>query len=93
MFHSMKFNHWSIDDNELHISLMRFYVKIIPTIMENNLTYQLLAIHGEDSLCIGFDDLASAVCFTEDVISNEWTINDVLLKYQELVKGKSKVLR
>ena len=87
----IKLDHWFINDNELSISLMRYYVDI-------NISYDekvniLLRVIDSDrkELFFDFDSLEKAIIFTEAVINkcpNYQAIEDAYNNYYREDKTK-----
>lgn len=78
----IELNHWSMKDNELSISLMRFYTKI--KILKNDQTiyYQLFVKgHGGKELTFNFYTIEDAISFAEQVINKSKDSSEVLKKY------------
>ncbi|MBQ6546607.1 MAG: hypothetical protein IJL74_01245 [Bacilli bacterium] len=82
--------HWSVYDNELRISLMRFFVSISIGQDENVTVFDLRVIDSNRTQFLFlFDTLEEAVCFTEEKIYNASSIYDVIDMYNELfISGK-----
>lgn len=86
----IKSNHWYVGNNELSISLLRYYVII--SICQNN--YQL-KVYSESKvkLSLSFNSLKDAVEFTESVIQNNTELDKIEQLYNKMfVKEKIKVL-
>ena len=80
----IKLNHWFLNDNELTISLMRFFVKIQILMNDEFIYYQLVVKSEDDSLTFNFYSLEDAVCFCEKVISQCKNKDEIVDKYKEL---------
>ncbi len=67
----IKLNHWFINNNELSISLLRFYVRINIMSNDNNIYFKLTVINSlMEKNTLYFDSLEEAISFTENTISN-----------------------
>ena len=67
----IKLNHWFINNNELSISLLRFYVRINIMSNDNNIYFKLTVINSlMKKNTLYFDSLEEAISFTENTISN-----------------------
>ncbi len=76
-------NHWSVRENNLLISLMRFCVNI----EINNKNIKLTVINGDrQELLFNFNNLEEAIVFTENIINNSKTLEEISDKYNELYK-------
>lgn len=75
-------DHWYVEENELRISLMRFYVQIKVLKNEKTVYYQLFVKDSDDrELTINFYALEDAISFTEQVVNKSEDSNEVLEKY------------
>ena len=73
-------NHWYIKDNNLSISLMNFYVEIESVVKDNILGYVLRVVCSEKEIKeidLKFNSLEEAINFTEEVITDCWTFNEI----------------
>lgn len=87
----IELNHWYIKDNELSISLMRFYTKI--KILKNDQTiyYQLYVKENEDKeLTFNFYTIEAAILFTERIVAESHDTNEILEKYISLYEENEK---
>jgi len=78
----IELNHWFVTDNELLISLMRYFVKI--NICQNNkfIFYRLEVFEeGKVALVFNFDSLSDAIHFTEKIIQNCTEISEIVHQY------------
>lgn len=85
----IELNHWYMNENELSISLMRFYTKI--KILKNNQTvYYQLYINGKDNkeLTLNFYTIEDAILFTEQIIAKSCNTNEILEKYNLMFENK-----
>ena len=78
----IELNHWFINNNELSISLIRFYISI-KVLKSNQSIYCRLYIKGNDDedLILDFCTIEDALLFTEKVINKCCDLNEVLEKY------------
>ena len=84
----IELNHWSMENNELSISLMRFYAKI--KILKNDQTiyFQLFVKgHDEKELTFNFYTIEDAISFTEQIINKSKDSDEVLEKYTSMFEN------
>ncbi|MBQ6135447.1 MAG: hypothetical protein IJI60_03925 [Bacilli bacterium] len=81
---AIELNHWYIQDNEMSISLMNFYVSI-QSFVDGKSSFYLLRVCNSDRgiLNFSFPTLEDAVCFTEDKVATFFTLEDVAIAYME----------
>ena len=95
--HSVKLNHWYIDDSELSISLMNFYVDIEPLLDNNNIIVYLLRVVNLNTeikeISFKFDSLEEAMSFAENDVKKCFTFSDVLDHYKKINSEDNKVLK
>lgn len=85
----IKLNHWYIKENELSISLMRFYVSINILKNDQDIYYQLYVKDSdENDLTFNFYTLEDATTFTEEVISKSCNITEVRDRYINMFVDK-----
>ena len=85
----IELNHWYMKENELSISLMRFYTKI--KILKNDQTiyYQLYVKGNKDKdLIFNFYTIEDAILFTEQVIAKSRDTDEVLEKYVSMFENE-----
>lgn len=90
----IKRNNWFINDNELVISLMRFYVSI-SIIYDNNLVFNVRVVNSDTEIKemkFAFSTLEDAIVFTEEVVSKCFNFEDVERGYDSFNKNISKNL-
>lgn len=89
----IKLDNWFINDNELCIKLMQFYVGIYVSIIDNKLCYELkvIDIKGE-GLTITFSTIEDAIAFTEEVINYSSDLDSIEIKCESLYEDKVKKL-
>lgn len=78
----IELNHWFAADNELSISLMRYFVKI--SICQNNkfIFYRLEVFEeGRVALVLNFYSLSDAIHFTEKIIRKCTEISEIVQQY------------
>ena len=78
----IELNHWFAADNELSISLMRYFVKI--SICQNNkfIFYRLEVFEkGRVALVLNFYSLSDAIHFTEKIIQKCTEISEIVQQY------------
>lgn len=79
-----KLNHWFINDNQLSISLMRYYVDIDMTVDDDDTSVILRVVDSNrKELFFDFDSMETAVAFTEAVIDKCSTYNDIEEAYNK----------
>ena len=80
----IELNHWFIKDNKLSISLWHFYVAINMFLYDDEIIFQL-KVNDDEKNYMGFNffTLEDAIDFTENVIANSSTLDDILNKYRE----------
>ena len=80
--HTVELSNWYLQDNELTIPLMRFYVKIAVVTNENDIFYQLKVIDDDDiNLTFNLNSLEEAILFTERVISKCCDSQEIIRNY------------
>ena len=85
----IELNHWYIKDNELSISLMKFYTKI--KILKNDqiIYYQLYVKGNEDKeLTFNFYTIEDAILFTERIVAESHDTNEILEKYISMFENE-----
>lgn len=87
----IKLNQWFIKDNNLSISLMRYYVIICPIVSGSNLSYVLNVIDDENNKTLYFNTLEDAIRFTEDIISNSFNFETIINQYNEFLMKPKKL--
>ena len=82
-------NHWFVNNNQLSISLMNFYVSI--TFNQNKDTYFVLDVIDSDMnhLYFYFNTLEKAINFTEEIVAHSKTNVDVINLYNEKYNSKN----
>ena len=76
----IELDHWYMKDNELNISLMRFYASI--KILNNSkFIYYQLFIKGEKTLTFNFYTLEDAMSFVENVVNRCNDTDEIVDKY------------
>ena len=78
----IELNHWFAVDNELSISLMRYFVKI--NICQNNkfIFYRLEVFdEGKVTLVFNFYSLSDAIHFTENIIKKCTETSEIVQQY------------
>ena len=83
----IKLNHWFIKENELSISLMRYYVMVYPILCNNQVSYVLNVMDDENNKTFYFDTLEESVKFTEDVINNSNNIQQMIDEYNNYLEN------
>ena len=84
----MLVSHWYIMNNVRSISLLKYYVKIIPIEYDNS--YELTVYDREDNFCsFVFNDENDAIRFTEDVINDCENLDEIVLKYNSRNKQQT----
>ena len=78
-------DHWFIKNNELSISLIRYYVSIELVFSENDINALLMVTkgEGENRHYLSFLSLEDAIIFTEDVINKCNNIDEIINIYSE----------
>ena len=88
-------NHWFVRGNQLSISLLHFFVNINVYFDGNNVLFKLRVHNGkEGELLFDFDSLEKAISFTENVISNSNSydnIQGIYNKYYQESKRLKKI--
>lgn len=83
----IELNHWFVDGNELSISLMNLYASIELKSLGNNKYFSLKIEDSEGKeFIILYNTLEEAIYFTENVVVNCKSIDDVTNSYGEHVK-------
>ena len=83
-------NHWYIKENELLISLTRFFAKI--KILNNNETiyFKLFINDGENKeVVLNFYTIEDVVFFTEQIVNKCININEIYEKYNLMFESKN----
>ena len=75
---------WYEQDGKLRISLMRYFVEIYESEIDTNLYiyYDCRVV-----LTLKFINTEQAMAFTEDVINNVYSLEDIMDGYKEYIKG------
>ena len=93
---TIKNEHWFIHNNELAISLMHFYAEI-SMVNGNNVIYFVLKVVNTNKdakeLSFMFLTLEEAIVFTEEVVSNCWTFDDIINSFNFYQDNQSKMLK
>ena len=79
-------DHWAVKKNELHISLVNYYVIIKVTTEEDILVFRLKVFSdGKEKLSFIFNSLERAVTFAEDVVNRNYsmTLDDIINAYHD----------
>jgi hypothetical protein len=99
----IELNHWFVKDNELSISLMRYFVKI-SICQNNNFIFYRLEIfkEGKVVLVFNFYSLSDAIYFTERIIQKCTEISEIIeqytssfqnVKFNQTIKNKVRELK
>ena len=95
--HNIMLERWYVDDSELSISLMNFYVSIEPLLDNNNLIVYLLRVVNLNTdikeISFKFDSLEEAISFTENDVRKCFTFSQVLDHYKKVFKEENKVFK
>ena len=75
---------WYEQDGKLRISLMRYFVEIDESEYDTNL---YIYYDCKVVLTLKFINTEQAMAFTEDVINNVYSIEDIMDGYKEYIKG------
>ncbi len=76
-------NHWSVNKNNLSISLWKYHVSL----KFNNINVKLTIINSErEELELFFNNLEEAIVFTEEIIDKSKNYDEIMNKYNELYK-------
>ena len=91
----IKNDHWFIHENELAISLMRFYVsiKLIDDDGKNVFLLRVSKGNAEKEISLKFDSLEDAIVFAEDVVDRCFTFDIIKEIYYDTLYDKKKVYR
>ena len=84
----LELNHWFSKDNNLNISLMRFYVEIN---IDNNLFKMKIHDSNQNKVLLNFNTLEESISFTEDIINKCQNTQEITDKYNELYKEKDDI--
>ena len=89
-------NHWFVNENELAISLMSFYVSI-KMISENNDIYYIARVVNSNTdikeISFKFLSLEEAITFTESIIAKCFTFDEIRDKYIVFRDNKEKTYK
>jgi len=79
----IKLDHWYLDENQLSISLMNFYVSIEICLDFNNMLYYKLNINDSknNKLIIYFQTIEDAISFTEQIVANSLNLDEISNRY------------
>ena len=80
-------NHWFTKGNNLTISLMRYYVIIVPIPFNNVISYVLNVMDDENNKTFYFDTLEESIKFTEEVINNSNNIQQMIDEYNNYLEN------
>ncbi len=89
-------DHWFVNDNELGISLMKFYVNIKMINEDNDIYYIARVINSETEIkeiSFKFLSLEDAITFTENIVSKCFTFDEVRDKYIVFCDNKEKTYK
>ncbi len=91
----IKKDHWYINDNELAITLMRYYVSIMLVNDEGDISFKLTVAGGAGSkeMNLSFSNLEDAIVFTEDVISQCKSFDEIKKVYYDTLYDNKKAYR
>ena len=81
----IKLGNWYVKENSLSILFMRFYVWIYPLVSGNKLSYAANIMDDDNNRTLYFDDLDDAVAFTERVIKNANSIEEIMNEYKTII--------
>ena len=80
----IELNHWFVGDNELGISLMRYFVKVSICKNDNFIYYPLEVYQDSKSILrFNFYSIGDAISFTENEIKKSETKEEILKNYEE----------
>jgi hypothetical protein len=85
----IELNHWFVIDNELSISLKKFFVRI--NILKNDkFIFYKMTINNEtqEELVFNFYSLEDAILFTEKVVANSNSNNEIVNYYYDMFNNK-----
>jgi len=80
----LELNHWFINENEMSINLLRFYVEFMPWISNNELYFVLKVHDGEDDLFLRFEKAEDCITFTETISKKCDNLDEVLDEYRRI---------
>ena len=80
-------NHWFTEGNNLSISLMRYYVIIVPIPFNNVISYVLNVMDDENNKTFYFDTIEESIKFTEEVINNSNNIQQMIDEYNNYLEN------
>ena len=93
---TIKKDHWFIHNNQLTISLMRFYVEI-SMINDSNYIYFLLRVVNTEQkpkeISFMFDSLEESIAFTEEVVDECKTFDEIIKNYRLIQDNRSNMLK
>ena len=81
-------NHWLVVDNELSISLMRYFVKI-NICLNNEFIFYRLEVFKENRIILVFKfyTLSDAIQFTEEIIKESIETSEIVEQYNNRFKN------
>ncbi len=90
----IELNYWFVNENALSISLMHFFVRIVPKI-DSNIAYGLEVIDEKrENRILYFKTLEDAMNFTEEIVSKCWKLAEVINNYNDnYLNNKTKILK
>ena len=78
----IELNHWFVEDNELSISLMRYFVKISICQNDKFIFYRLEVFkESKSALTFNFYSLSDAIKFTEEIIQKCTKTSEIVEEY------------
>lgn len=86
----IKRNNWTVFDNQLDVSMMNFYVRINLYSEDEDIKCKLEVYYNSlKRLELSFPTLEESIGFTENVITNCESVDEIKDKYQELYNDKN----
>ena len=90
----IEFDHWFVNNNELSISLMRYFVKIESYVVDDDLCVMLTVIDDNiNNLELCFTRLEDAISFAENEINGCKSFEEILERYANVLYGIKLTLR
>ncbi len=90
----IELDHWFVKENELTISLLRYYINIKIYQNDKEINYKLTVINSQNKKLIYiFNSLEKAIDFTENHINYCKTFEEIIEQYNKYNSKEEKIKR
>lgn len=88
----IELNHWFVNDDELSVALMRFYVRISICLDLDDRVFYVLTVNNsnKENMYLYFPSLEDAIYFTENVINDSETLDEIRDSYNNKYNQNNK---